>query len=513
MAYRFRHSIIEEVPATPINNYVFIRDIYSIDNQDFIVTETKVDERLYYDKSIRNTIRIGKDDFNYFYNRIDDCVKFWCETYKKCDGEEVLIAKSYFTLNNLVWDLDRCVADIDLKYGSIYPCIEDNKDKVWLFGLTTPYSSGTIGQLTGFGRILKFSPANTESFISDDLFDLVRGVSVGIGENCPGFHNGKPSGISYIISDFFNWVLSPYYFLGIQETVSILSAQFSSDPLINSLSPVPNYVNPGQDPYFIAVSSKSNMVTPNASNPQTYFEITFEQIEKMLIEVFNVYWVVENQYYLRFEHYSWFVRNVEYDSTTLTNFPYNANKRKFKIDSDKLPSKETWTFSNGNMDDFVGVPIIYGQCSSRKEKNRGDTFISTDPGYLNSNTSITDLDGIVLWDLILDYTINNQFNPVIAAGELSGINRYNGRLSIANLHEDLHKHNRPFIEGNMNNTPTTFLSPVYKKEQDNIVVKNCCADEVDKTFALVRTELGDGIITEAEVNYSKDIITFKTRHT
>jgi len=515
MGYRFRHYITEEIPGTPVNTYVFRRNVYSIDNRDFIITETKVEDKLYYQKDVRNTIRIAKEDFNYFYGRIDDCVKFWCDTYKECATGEVIISKSYFTLNNVEWDLDRCVADISLQYGSIYPCIEENSDKVWLFGLTTAFANGTIGQLTDntAGRSLKFSPANTERFISDDLYDLVRGVAVGIGMGCEGFENGSAAGVRYVISDFFNWVLTPYYFLGVQETASILSAQFSGDPVIQALVPKPNYVNPSQDPYYIAISTKSNVLNPGASNPQFYFETTFEFIEKMLADVFNVYWVIENQYYMRFEHYSWFVRSVEYDSTTQTNFPFNKYKRKFNMNTDEFPKKETWTFENGNPQDFLGVPIIYGPCSNNKEKDRGDRLISTNPAYLQNNTSVTTLDGVVLWDLVLDYTINNQFNPVTATGALSGNPQANGRLSIANLHNDLHKHNRPFTQGNMNNAATTFLSPVYKKEQVDVIIKNCCDDDHDKIFSLVKTELGDGMVMEAEVNYSRDTITFKTKHT
>ncbi len=62
----------------------------------------------------------------------------------------------------------------------------------------------------------------------------------------------------------------------------------------------------------------------------------------------------------------------------------------------------------------------------------------------------------------------------------------------------------------MNGIPNEpFLSPVYKKEQSNIVVKSCCDDPFDPLYSLVKTEMGDGIITEKENNYSTGIITFQ----
>jgi len=64
----------------------------------------------------------------------------------------------------------------------------------------------------------------------------------------------------------------------------------------------------------------------------------------------------------------------------------------------------------------------------------------------------------------------------------------------------------------MNNVAQTFLSKEPDIIQENIVTELCCEDDYEKWSSSVRTEIGDGIIDEADVNYSKELIKFKLRH-
>jgi hypothetical protein len=136
-------------------------------------------------------------------------------------------------------------------------------------------------------------------------------------------------------------------------------------------------------------------------------------------------------------------------------------------------------------------------------------YLTTDIIYIRNSPSAISTSGIVIVDV---QNSGGQMIPYVVNGYLTGVPRYNGRLGISNLHNDLHKYNRPYLTGNMNGVGTAFLSPVYNKIQNDMIVKLCCTDDYQKYNSLVRTEIGDGIIDQAEVNFSKEQIKFKLKH-
>jgi len=157
-------------------------------------------------------------------------------------------------------------------------------------------------------------------------------------------------------------------------------------------------------------------------------------------------------------------------------------------------------------------PIIYDEnCANGKKVNRGYGSLTTDTDYIINNSSSIDINGFVLIDC---YKVNAtpEWFVQSTVGAISVTSKRNGRLSWANLHRDLHRHGRPFITGTMNNTLQTFLSKEPDIIQENMVTELCCEDEFEKHESTVRTEIGDGIIDEADIDYTNEIIKFKIRH-
>ena len=505
--------------GTTIDPYVaaesFIRNLTVVGGGELIETEEQVEDQVYYKRTIKNLLKVGRTDFQLLQAEIYNCTKYWVKIYKICDGVETFIYRCYFNMNNVSFDLDRCEADIDLQYSSLYDCITDNRDntqELYMINDIIPFQ-------------VNFPLGDT--YTSADLRKVIEYLIQKM--NCTGYENDQISNLTFPISDFFNWQIDQFgYPVNGGRTISLIETWVNPGV---PMTPIPNYVNPSDTPYNIAIALKSNIIDPAASNPGVTFTLSFSQIEKILRDVFNVYWcLVPNEtlqdwtnaglqvsYWLRFEHFSWFTKSVNYDAIDVTNFPLNRFKNKFTIDSDDFPYSEEWTLLDQYGADFVGLPIIYGTCVGENKKlKRENLNVGTDfekivavPAYPYSS------DGFFLVDIDIPsagsgptgLTVKSATGALTATGPL-----LNGRLSIANLHRDLHKWNRPATSGDMNGvSPTAFLSPVYKRIQPDIKVENCCDDPFDPIYSLVHTEMGDGIIVEKENNYSKGRITFKLK--
>ena len=473
---KFRYEIFETDVTFPWPSYSNVRNVYTVNNAEFIITASRQKGKIYYIKEIKNKLKIAKADFGHYYNQINDCIKYYVNIYKFCGQNEVLIYTCFFSQKDISYNLDECTCEIELKDTSPYNCFDKNRSVqaniLEAKELTPPYNVN-----------FKYDNTDPNTRISID-FRLV--ISTVLAYTACDYYE--------IISDFFSWQFDGF-----------------GNPIILTAQPPTNYVNPSQPGYWIWISAKSDFRDPTASNPATICNLSFDDIERIMSEVFNVYWLIDGNR-LRFEHYSWFNKNINYDTTIATNFPLNELKNKITFDPEDFPSQENWKWMESEMSgDFKGVPIIYSEyCSDKKPKDRGLSFATTDINYILNNPDKIANDGIVILDCVTGP--GPYLYPYVVNGYITGTPQRNARLSWANLHYDLHRHNRPFKNGIMNNNPTAFLSPVYNKIQDNMLTKLCCTDDYKKEDSLVKTELGNGLIEEAEINFTKEVIKFKLKH-
>lgn len=473
---KFRYEIYETNNTTSYpSTFINVRDVYPLDDAEFIVTESREKGQFYYVKTIKNKLKLGRDDFGHYYSQSNYCYKYIVNIYKDCQGTETLIYQCYFNQTNVYYDIDKCFCEIELKDTSIYNCFNDRRS----------IETNAMEAYSPFGPLpanFKYDPPDLNNYRTMEFVDIIFWV---LGQMVCGTYE--------VISDFFDWQYD-----GFGNYI----------PLTNQ--PPVNYVNIAQPGYWIWIAQKGDFIDPNASNPATNLPFSFDLVEKIMSEVFNVYWVIDGSR-IRFEHYSWFTKNINYDTTTATNFPLNEFKNKVSRDSEDSPSKEIWKFMEaGTNEDFTGLPIIYDEnCVGLNQKDRGVPNATTDINYIRNSPGVIANTGIVILDVYASY---GQKYAYKVNGAITGTIKENNRLSIANFQYDLHRHNRPFTSGDMNGVNTLFLSPVYNKIQDNMIVKLCCTDDYEKGESLVTTELGNGIIEEAEVNFTKEQIKFKLKH-
>jgi hypothetical protein len=277
-------------------------------------------------------------------------------------------------------------------------------------------------------------------------------------------------------------------------------------------------------------------------------KLTFEDIELIWATVFNAYWFIDTDGCMRVEHISWFNNNAHlYDSTNALNNHLNIANRKFKFSKDKLSNKEIFLFSanrdrlNGNVDtgfDNQNNEIFYESIclnnKSKDEKTYSVSKVTTDiTGIDSANNSFSaefyDTKGIFLCtiDLAAPTFIvphaSNPYNQGVTVATCQSetlkntsdlITYENGHLQWANLIRTYLLDKRILPIGKNGLEYINFTARTVKtKEQENIKLIQCCdAEAFDPTQGTIRTELGDGIIEEAEYNTKTNIIKIKALH-
>lgn len=472
---KFTYEVVVTDTINPYSSPIALFNLTSVNDPSFQISEQREKGKMYFVKKIKNKLIVTGSDYAIFRGYIGNCYKYWINIYKKCGATKTFIAQAFFSEKYMEFDLDKCHVEIELQDKSPYQCFKDKKSEKF----------DVYGQAQTPDTFLEFSPT------------LFRTMSWGVAVlQVTSFMSCcDESGCYYnLTSDFFNW----------------LDDGFGGTILPDDQA-MTNYVNITQPNYYLRLAAKSDIKNPNASNPATKLLLSFDDIERIMEDVFNVYWVLQGTR-LRFEHYSWFTNTMNYDAISVTNFPLNLLRNQIKFNTEELPETESFELMEANGVDFVGVPIEYNpDCANGKKIKRGFESLTTDTDYIINNSSSIDNNGFVLIDC---YKINPtpEWYVYSAVGQLSTASVHNVRLSWANLHYDLFRHGRPFITGTMNNISQTFLSKEPDVIQENILTELCCVDTYEKWESSVKTEIGNGKIDEAEIDYTKEIIKFKLRH-
>lgn len=307
-------------------------------------------------------------------------------------------------------------------------------------------------------------------------------------------------GITGVVSDFFDWNAvgdAPGYSPG------------NNYVLVNlGFTPTTNWLT------NMTIAQKSDIIGYNTSNPATKGMITFDKLEKIWLYMFNAYWYIDALGRVRIEHISFFNRSVAYNANALPHKPFNVAKNKYSYDKTKMPKFEKFTMAEMMFTDFIGTQIYYDnlcvdQDSSSNTKERALDFVTTDLYALFIDPAQANKVGFVL---MVNNVIASTYTVAVEQGVLSSANIANGHLSWANLHNNYHRHNRVLKSGYMNNSLTTFVSAKPTKMQKDIVIKFCCNNTFDPLIQLYKTELGDGILDEAEENTEKETIKMTLLH-
>lgn len=490
-------------------------------------------ERIYHLLSMKSDLVFMGADFTLINDLTDECERIAVTVETYCGGAWVEYAwAGYFTKFDCKFDFGKCTVSAKVKTDDKYNCLAlEWNDEINMHGgtgatITTRAFAGTYE--AGKGCCQYCSPTFTLAPCNDFSITTYceeyttatqptsgycagqyrietcyhRVVGVGTSVTPPPYGTGW----TYISGN--NWWRCPSFSeisLGVltngrrfDAVLEYLFAQTGCGLTVRSHFFGINATHaaaPSNDAYAYAtdnyqdltVHQKSDVKRPDATNLSLSFvwKMKLKDLLTDLQTMFNVWWKIDGTD-LILEHISYFSQSAGANYTTRRmplTWEYDA----------EIPKKERFIWSDVECSTiFEGDPIIY-DCGNGDIERKVSLF-STDVAFIRN---IANQDKI------------NDENFVLISNKLDGadywINESNESLGWQNLHDKLHRHNRPFLSGSMNGSPEVFDSVQKIKKQPPFTVANCCDDMINPD-QYVTTALGQGRVQDAVENLFKDTV-------
>jgi len=485
--------------------------------------------------SLKNEIKFYGEDFTLINDLTDDCERIAVTVESFCGGSWVEYPwAGYFTKFDCKFDFSRCAVSAKITTDDLYTCLANEwKEDINIYSGTgstiiTRAFAGTYEAGKGCCQYCSptftLAPCNDFS-ITDYCEEYTHATQptsgycagqyliqtcyhrvVGVGTSVTPPPYGDPGDWTYISGN--NWWRCPDFSeisLGVlrygrrfDTVLEYLVAQTGCGLTVRSHFFGINATHaaaPSNDAYDYAdehyqeltIHQKSDVKRPDSTNPSLSFvwNMKLKDVLDDLQTMFNVFWKIDGTS-LIIEHVSYFTQSAGGDYSTRT-MPLT-----WEYDAD-TPRKEKFVWSDIECSTvFEGDPIIY-DCGNGDIERKVNLF-STDVAFIRdvaNQDKISD-EGFVL--------VSNKLD-----GSDYWINDANRPLGWQNLHDKLHRHNRPFTSGSMNGTPETFDSVQKIKKQPAFTVAYCCDDDFDPAD-YVTTALGQGTVQDAAVNLKKDTV-------
>lgn len=499
-------------------------------------------DQVFFRTSVNSELTFLKADYA-LISALPDCEKITITVSTWCDDAWTAQFVGSFTHYDCRFDRDNCSIKVKPKNAvDKYACLTkvwDEEEQVYNAGtaVQTRAFQGTYENLIGCSTCCReeYDPSDCNQFDVDDACkeQTIVTQQSATAPFCPGgykvqtcYHRivgvGTPStpppyasGWTYMSGN--NWWRCPSFqeiSIGVLKTgrrfndvlTYITSLSGCSLTVRSHFFGLNTEGHPGEAPdnmaYDYAVAylqhltlhQKSDVKRPDSSNPAfpTVWVMKMKDLLNDLRTMFNVYWdIVDDDLIL--EHITYFAGAEGAD--------YSALKinRVFEQDDDGAPDTETWKWADDARfgTAFEGWPIIYGCGNSTKENKV--TLFTTDVATVRNSQNAEDIQdkGFVL--------VANT----LAAGQYAVISA-NEPLGWRDLHDNLHRYNRFFLQGSMNDEDTTFESARRTRRLTEFKVDRCCGDEFDPTKDPL-TPIGRASVNQATWNLYQDKITLDLR--
>lgn len=492
-------------------------------------------DRIYHLLSMKGEMTLKGDDFTLVNALTDDCERITVTVEVFCGGTWTAHPwTGYFTKFDCKFDFFKCTLAAKVKTDDLYDCLAGEwKDEINVYSGTgatilTRAFAGTYEAGKGCCQYCSptftLAPCNDFS-ITDYCEEYTTATQptsgycagqyliqtcyhrlVGVGTTVDPPPYGDPGDWTYISGNNW-WRCPPFSEIAIgvlrygrrfDAVLEYMVAQTGCGLTVRSHFFGINATHtaaPSNDAYDYATANyqdltihqKSDVKRPDSTNPSLSFvwNMKLKDLLDDLQTIFNVFWKIDGTS-LILEHISYFTQTAggDYSARTLPlTWEYDAD----------TPKKEKFFWSDAECSTvFEGDPILY-DCGNGEVERKVNLF-STDVGFIREEAN---------QDKISDE------NFVLVSNLLDGsdywVNDFNRPLGWENLHDKLHRHNRPFTSGTLNGSPETFTTVQKIKKQPPFTVPNCC-DAAFDAGQYVTTALGDGSVQEATENLYKDSV-------
>ena len=208
-----------------------------------------------------------------------------------------------------------------------------------------------------------------------------------------------------------------------------------------------------------------------ADNNTDAYKLSFKEITEQIRDILQVYWFIDADGKVRFEHEKYFVAWVT-DSTPIT-VPTTGeiDKRMLKYEKSQIASIEQFSWPQSANTDFIGKDILYNNFeTTNNTKSYSISQFTTDLKYVIDNLADASNSGLALYHCNLLTGIDNAdlYEVAITTGALSASGFSNAAFSWANLHDDYWTWSRMASDATMNGTAVTMDSSIRFLQQEGV---------------------------------------------
>ena len=214
----------------------------------------------------------------------------------------------------------------------------------------------------------------------------------------------------------------------------------------------------------------SSLASATAARSQ---KLSFKDITDHLRDILQVYWFVDADGKVRFEHERYFIAWVT-DSTPIT-VPATGeiDKRGLKYEKGQIASIEQFKWPQAGNEDFLGLDIIYNNFETTNNiKTYSISQITTDIKYFIDNIDTASDTGLGLYhcNYLTGITgpVTHIYEIAVTDGVLSASGISNALFSWANLHNNYWTWSRMASDATMNGTAVTMDSSIRFLQQEGV---------------------------------------------
>lgn len=551
-------TVLEVFPGFQDLSFVYEREA------DEVFFRLKVDGQLTFYNNGSNS------DFNTFWeieNSPDRCANIELLIQRFNSNVWTDYYNGYLNLSNGNWDIDACTVTLPINPNDEYACWFLNLKKEQNIFDVSPSNRIAAKMYTGTIEVSapQVGSVSPDFSYNAGTLDITKGwvvlehISTGSSAQTTWVRevggSTLPPGDGWIF-DTINliYVRQPARFQIVninetnlvQEEYEVVGVDDSYNPLVFdngvSLSDVIDLLNPcgldvvsnlfsinpdGTNPTNVAYSAvskfnnlhiwqKSDVKRPNTSENANKGNLTWENFLDFLANTFQAFAFIDGTT-LRIEHISYFEQQSNgLDLTLATYSSYLKGTNNYTYDSQNQPIRELFRWMDEVSEDFAGYPISYENSCTQREG-------ATDKEYLNAlfSTDWTNIAAPSNAETIADagFVIAQveQFEGeyyIPQATITASVTRFNGQLSFIYLHDKFWRHYRPFPDGDLNETATTFLSTRPIRVQGAIQIVLCGAElQLFNPMDLIKTGIGWGYLERMSISARSKICELEIRHT
>lgn len=280
-----------------------------------------------------------------------------------------------------------------------------------------------------------------------------------------------------------------------------------------------------ENAFYLLLTPRSNIISSYYDTPALNAPITFQNVLSMLKNLYKVYWFIDENNYLRFEHISYFDNGYSYtegepgllvdlESHLHTNTKENKcfGQNKIKYEKAEMPEQYKFSFDDSQTIPFDGYPIKCTEAYVSKGQfdEKAISKFDTDVDMILATPSEFSKEGFVL--LACPYEngtrkyvlgIKNKFKIVDEDGNAYRYSVQNYDCAIAYIQKYWWRYDLPCESIIINNEADTAKSTGKYKLQSvefaDTVLAEILAD-VDNCNKVIRTQQGDGKIKTLSIN-------------